>query len=123
MSRKWWKCIWALGSWEGQSYLLYHDKHYNVRVESAATGNVFCWEVNLLTLFGSIAVVIMMISYWLEHRSKWFVLLFSFGCATTSAYSVLVQAFPITVIEGIWALVAVQRFVKRYRKEGVKGLV
>ena len=71
----------------------------------------------MLTIFGSIAVVIMMLSYWLEPRSKWFVMLFAAGCGATSAYSALVQAYPITVIEAVWALIALRRFSSRHRQE------
>ena len=71
----------------------------------------------LLTLFGSIAVAIMFLSYWLETRSKWMVLLFAGGSALTSAYSGLVAAYPITVIEALWALVALRRFWLRHRRE------
>jgi hypothetical protein len=73
----------------------------------------------MLTLFGSIAVAIMFLSYWMEPRSKWFVLAFAGGCAATSLYSGLVEAYPITGIEAIWALVALQRFFQRHREEAV----
>lgn len=48
----------------------------------------------MLTLFGSIAVSAIMVSYWLEPRSKWFVLLFAGGSAATALYSGLVEAYP-----------------------------
>ena len=67
----------------------------------------------MLTLFGSIAVTVMMVSYWLEPRSRWFILAFAGGSALTSLYSGLIGAYPITVIEALWALVALQRFVAR----------
>ena len=71
----------------------------------------------LLTVFGSIAVTIMFLTYWLEHRSKWMVLLFAAGSALTAAYSGLAAVYPITVIEGLWALVALRRFTQRYQAE------
>ena len=71
----------------------------------------------MLTLFGFIAVTIMFLSYWLEARSKWMVLLFAGGSALTAAYSGLVAAYPITVIESLWALVALRRFWLRHRRE------
>ncbi len=74
----------------------------------------------MLTLFGSIAVSIMLLAYWVENRSKWFVLIFAGGSAATSAYSGLVQAYPITAIEALWAVVAVQRFLRRHRAEDVQ---
>jgi len=39
----------------------------------------------MLTLFGSIAVSIMFLSYWLEQRSKWMVLVFAIGSGLTSS--------------------------------------
>ena len=75
----------------------------------------------MLTIFGSIAVSIMFLSYWLEDRSKWMVLLFAAGSALTAAYSGLAAVYPITVIEGLWALVALRRFTLRYRQEAIAG--
>ena len=70
----------------------------------------------MLTLFGSIAVTIMFLSYWLESRSKWMVLVFAAGSAATAVYSAFSLVYPITVIEGLWALVAVQRFWKLHQR-------
>ena len=71
----------------------------------------------MLTVFGSLAVGIMFLSYWREGSSKWMVLVFAVASAATSAYSGLVEAYPITVIEGLWSLVALQRFYKRDHAE------
>ena len=71
----------------------------------------------MLTAFGSVAVSVMLVSYWLESRSKWFVLVFAIASAATAAYSGLVEAYPITVIEFLWALVAFRRFLVRTRAE------
>lgn len=73
----------------------------------------------MLILFGSTAVAIMFLSYWMEQRSKWFVPAFAGGSAATSLYSGLVEAYPITGIEAIWALVALQRFFRRHREEAI----
>lgn len=73
----------------------------------------------MLTMFGSIAVTIMFLAYWLEPRSKWMVLIFAGGSALTSFYSALVGAYPITAIEALWALVALQRFWRRHRQESL----
>ena len=69
----------------------------------------------MLTLFGAIAVSIMLFSYWLEPRSKWFILVFAVGCGATAAYSLLEEVYPITAIEALWALVALHRFLGKYR--------
>ena len=66
----------------------------------------------MLTLFGSLAVAIMMLAYWLEPRSRWFTLAFAAGCAATSVYSALAAVYPITVIEAVWAVVALRRFLR-----------
>ena len=71
----------------------------------------------MLTIFGSIAVATMFLSYWLEPRSRWFVLVFAGACAATAAYSALAGVYPITVIEALWALVALQRFARRSRQD------
>ena len=70
----------------------------------------------MLTLFGSIAVATMLVSYWLEPRSKWFILAFAGGCAATAAYTGLEEVYPITGIEALWGLVAVQRFLQKRRE-------
>ncbi len=72
----------------------------------------------LLTVFGSIAVASMLISYGLENRSAWFVLTFAVASAATAVYSGLEEVWPITVIEALWSMVALQRFAVRWRVEG-----
>ena len=71
----------------------------------------------MLTLFGSIAVSIMMLSYTLEARSRWYVLIFAGASAATAVYSALAGVYPITAIEAIWSLVALRRYVMRNRAE------
>lgn len=73
----------------------------------------------MITVFGSVAVGVMFLSYWRERNSKWMVLVFAVASAATSIYSGLVEAYPITVIEALWSAVAVQRFYKRNREEGL----
>ena len=75
----------------------------------------------MLTVFGAIAVAIMFFSYWFERRSKWMVLIFAVGSAATAAYSGLEEVYPITVIEGLWALVAFRRFRLRHDREKIKA--
>ena len=73
----------------------------------------------MLTTFGIIAVTIMFLAYWLEPRSKWMVLIFAGGSALTSFYSGLVEAYPSTAGEALWALGALHRFWKRHRQESL----
>ena len=76
----------------------------------------------MLTVFGSTAVGVMFLSYWLEARSRWFILVFSGGCAATSLYSALAGVYPVAVIEALWALVALQRFLRAAGEGDSRGL-
>ncbi len=64
----------------------------------------------MLTVFGSVAVGIMFLAYWLEPRSRWYILIFAGASAATAVYSGLEKVYPIMVIEGLWSLVALRRF-------------
>ena len=70
----------------------------------------------MLTLFGFIAASIMMLSYAFESRSKWLILVFAAGSTATAIYSAMVDAYPITVIEAIWSVVAVRKFLIKQNK-------
>ncbi len=71
----------------------------------------------MVTAFGAGAVSFMVLTYWLEHRSRWFVALFALGCAASSAYGWLAEAYPFFAVEALWAMVALRRFVSRSRQE------
>ncbi|HXG35624.1 MAG TPA: hypothetical protein VNL15_01515 [Dehalococcoidia bacterium] len=75
----------------------------------------------MLTAFGAAAVSFMFITYWLEHRSRWFVAAFALGCAASSAYAWLAEAYPFFVVEALWAVVALRRFILRSRAEPVRS--
>ncbi len=64
----------------------------------------------MLTFFGSIAVSIMFLSWWLEPRSRWYTLIFAGGSAATAVYSGLAEVYPIMIIETLWTALALQRF-------------
>lgn len=66
-----------------------------------------------LTLFGLFAVTAMLLTYALEDRSAWFVLAFAAACALASVYGFLQGAWPFGVVEGIWTVVALRRFMLR----------
>ena len=63
-----------------------------------------------LTTFGAGAVTFMLISYALEHRSSWWILLFAFACATSALYAGLAKTWPFMVVESIWSIVALRRW-------------
>ena len=65
-----------------------------------------------LTLYGAAAVTAMLIAYACEHRSNWWVLVFALACAASSLYGWLAGMWPFGVVEGIWALVALRRWLR-----------
>jgi hypothetical protein len=67
--------------------------------------------VDRLTSFGLFAVTVMLVTYALESRSHWFILAFAGGCVLGSIYGFLQGAWPFGLVEAIWALVAVRRWV------------
>jgi hypothetical protein len=67
--------------------------------------------VNALTLFGLLAVSAMLVCYALESRSHWFVLLFAVSCALGSAYGFLQGAWPFGLVEAVWSIVALKRWI------------
>jgi hypothetical protein len=66
-----------------------------------------------LTFFGLFAVSAMLLTYALEDRSAWFVLAFATACALASVYGFLQGAWPFGVVEGVWTVVALRRFMLR----------
>jgi hypothetical protein len=67
--------------------------------------------MNPLSAFGLFAVTAMLVCYTFEKRSHWFTLGFAASCALGSMYGFLQGAWPFGVVEMIWALIAVRRWV------------
>ena len=68
--------------------------------------------MDALTWFGLVAVSLMLICYAMESRSPWWILGFAFACALGSAYGFLQGAWPFGVVEAIWSLVALRRWLR-----------
>jgi hypothetical protein len=66
-----------------------------------------------LTLFGAVAVSLMLLFYTLEHRAPVFVLAFAGACAASSIYGFAQGAWPFGVVEAIWTVVALRRWWTR----------
>jgi hypothetical protein len=80
--------------------------------------------MSILTVFGACAVAIMLLSYALEKRSAWWVLIFALACAASSLYGWLAGTWPFGVVEGVWALVALRRWwVVRLSQRGEQILL
>jgi hypothetical protein len=66
--------------------------------------------MDILTWFGLVAVILMLICYALEDRSPWFILAFAGACALGSIYGFLQGAWPFGVVEAIWAGIAIWKW-------------
>ena len=66
--------------------------------------------MNGLTLFGLLAVTLMLVFYALEKRAHWFILAFSGSCVLASAYGFLQGAWPFGLVEAVWSGVALRRW-------------
>lgn len=68
-----------------------------------------------LTLFGAVAVLLMLLFYALEERAPAFTLAFALACLASSAYGWLAGTWPFGVVEAVWAIVAYRRWLRRRR--------
>ncbi len=63
-----------------------------------------------VTVFGLIAVSLMLMFYALEDRSPIYVLAFAGACVMGSIYGFLQGAWPFGLVEAVWSLVALRRW-------------
>ena len=75
----------------------------------------------MLTVFGACVVTFMMVMYALEGRDHRFVLAFAVGCALSSTYGFLAGTWPFGVVEGIWSVVAVKRYLDQRPNAAAAG--
>jgi hypothetical protein len=68
--------------------------------------------MDLLTVFGLFAVSAMLIFYALEPRGPVYILGFAASCALGSAYGFLQGAWPFGLVEGVWSVVALRRYLQ-----------
>ncbi|MBA3657826.1 MAG: hypothetical protein H0W69_10800 [Gemmatimonadaceae bacterium] len=64
-----------------------------------------------LNLFGLAAMAAMLVTYALERKSHWYLLAFSFACALGSIYGFLQGAWPFGLMEAVWTVVALHRWM------------
>jgi len=74
-----------------------------------------------LTAFGLFSVTAMLVSYALEDRSSWFVLAFAGACALGSLYGFLQGAWPFGVVEAVWSLIALRRWLSSRRDAATRN--
>ena len=64
----------------------------------------------MLTAFGVVAAVVMVVSYGLEWRGPLWVATFAVGCVGAAVYAVLTGAWVFVALELVWAGLATRRF-------------
>jgi presenilin-like A22 family membrane protease len=69
--------------------------------------------MDALTVFGAAAVTAMLVFYALEARSGWFVVAFAGACLASSAYGFMQGAWPFGVVELVWSVIALRRWLVR----------
>lgn len=67
--------------------------------------------MDALSAFGLFAVTAMMVCYAFEARSRWFTFGFAIACVLGSVYGFLQGAWPFGIVEAVWAVVALRRFM------------
>ena len=64
-----------------------------------------------LTIFGLCAVSAMLVCYTFERRHPWWIFGFAIACALGSIYGFLQGAWPFGLVEAVWAVVALRRWL------------
>jgi len=72
--------------------------------------------MDLLTIYGVLAVTAMLVTYALEPRSPRFVIAFAAACVAAAAYGFLQGAWPFGVVELAWSGVALRRWKERVQQ-------
>jgi len=67
--------------------------------------------MNRLSLFGLFAVTAMLVCYACENRSHWYILGFAIACMLGSLYGFLQGAWPFGLVEAVWSIVALRRWL------------
>ena len=72
--------------------------------------------------YGVLALAFMMAMYAGEHRGARYILGFAAGCMLSSIYGFVAGTWPFGVVEAVWALIAVRRFMADSRRGAVTSL-
>jgi hypothetical protein len=67
--------------------------------------------MDLLTLYGLFAVTAMLVCYAFEDKGHWWIFGFVIACALGSIYGFLQGAWPFGLVEAIWSVVALRRWL------------
>ncbi len=68
--------------------------------------------LSTLNILGAVDLAVMMVFYALEPKSRTYTLLFGLTCIGSSTYGFLSGTWPFGVIEAVWTVIALRKFVK-----------
>lgn len=68
----------------------------------------------MIEVFGFIAICFMVLFYALEGRAPIFTLAFAGACLCAAIYALLIGSIPFMIAEGVWAIVALRKWMLRY---------
>jgi hypothetical protein len=77
--------------------------------------------VNAPKAFRLFSVTAMLLCYALEGRSSWFTFAFAMSCALGSSYGFLQGAWPFGLVEGVWTLVALNKWRSKISNKKRRG--
>lgn len=69
--------------------------------------------IDPLAAFGLASVSAMLLFYWLEPRAAVYSLAFGIACWAAALYGWLAGVWPFSVVESIWGVVAIRRYLAR----------
>jgi hypothetical protein len=90
--------------------------HYDGKLQARADRHM-----SRLSLFGLVAVTAMVVAYAFENRSHWFVLAFGLACALGSVYGFLQGAWPFGLVEAVWSVIALRRWMGARKTAATAG--
>jgi hypothetical protein len=67
--------------------------------------------VSAVTVYGVVVLVFMMAMYTLEGRHRRYIAAFALGCALSASYGFASGTWPFGVVEAVWCLIALRRYV------------
>jgi len=70
--------------------------------------------MNLVTVYGCIAIAAMVAFDAFENVSHWFKLAFALACFAASAYAIMTQAWPFAFLEGVWGVISLVKWYRAY---------
>ncbi len=74
--------------------------------------------LSVLNILGAIDLAIMLIFYAMEPKSRNYTLLFGLTCIGSSVYGFLSGTWPFGVIEAIWTILALKKYITLGNKKG-----